>query len=238
MSLFNLENDIPTYKIVKIFDKNNKSATGDVPLILDDELSISVSSKFGELWEAQPNNLMNLLSGAVGLPSGQFELQSAQIWQSTDPIKISFTVNLEMDTDPYKDVIIPTKSLMGLTLPSRGESTIGFEYFNQNLKIKTLIPPGPNLQSLVAEAGVDVENNMIKKLLASWAEGSNGVYTVKLGWVTFNGMIVEKVEPSFSKEMSTSTLKPNKYYPVSASLSIDICSMKMATTNMISDLFE
>jgi hypothetical protein len=50
--MFNLEDDIPSYKIVKITDGDNQSVTGSIPLILEDELSIKVSSKYGELWEA------------------------------------------------------------------------------------------------------------------------------------------------------------------------------------------
>ena len=105
--MLNLEDDIPSYKLVKIKD-NEGSIIGNTPLILDDEFSIKVNSKYGQLWESSPNNLMNLISNSFNIPSGQFALQGVQIWQSTDPLDINFTVNLEMDSDSYLDVVYPS----------------------------------------------------------------------------------------------------------------------------------
>ena len=107
--MFNLQDDIPSYKIVKVYNadaEGTPTLVTDKPLIMDDELSIKVTSKYGELWQSTPNDFMTLLSSAFGIPNGQFTLQGVQIWQSTDPINISITVDLEMDTDSYDDIII------------------------------------------------------------------------------------------------------------------------------------
>jgi hypothetical protein len=249
MSRFNLINDIPSYKLVTITDGNNSIVTGKIPLILDDEFSIKVSSKYGELWQASPNNFMNILSDSFGLPSGQFALQGVQIWQSTDPIDLSITVNIEMDSDPYLDVIVPTIALMNIALPSKGSNAEdsqvgengGLKKAFSNLKLKTLIPPGPNLQSIwKAISNNENQDGVISKTLAKFGE-AKGVYKVKIGYATFNNVIIKNVEPSFSSEMSISesqTSKEPKYYPTSVSLSLSMETMEIATTDMIDTIFK
>ena len=235
--MFNLEYEIPPYKIVKIKD-NEGSIIGNTPLILDDEFSIKVTSKYGQLWESSPNNLMNLISSSFNVPSGQFALQGVQIWQSTDPLDIEIDAYLEMDNDSYLDVVYPTLILMQSSLPSTSNgSESGLRGATEqliekhfNLKLKTLIPPGPNIQSLVQIMSSD-KNNKISELISK-RNGAKGLYTVEIGFATFNNVIIKSVEPTFSKEYSLSNYK-NKYYPVGASLSISMSTMEVATTDMI-----
>ena len=240
--MFNLQDEIPSYKIVKIIGADNSSVTGSIPLILEDELSIKVSSKYGELWEASPNNFMNLLSSSFGLPSGQFALQGVQIWQSTDPIELSINASLEMDTDSYKDVIAPTVALMNTVLPSKNtKSQIGedggfLEKAITNLKLKTLIPPGPNLQAIWRAVSNGDANDVVSKALAHFKKGENGVYNVKIGYAYFNNVIIKNVEPSFSSEMSYSESQMS-YYPSRASLSLEMMTMEVATTDMMNNIF-
>lgn len=234
--MFNLEDGIPSHKLVKIYMADNTLVTSK-PLILDDELSISVSSKFGELWQSSPNNFMNLLSSSFGLPNGQFTLQGVQIWQSTDPINISMTLDVLMDDDPYEDVIVPTKSLMALVLPEKSKMVLGNKESKNNLKLSTLIPPGPNLQGIVNS----MKNNSklaskASEFLENFSMGTRGVYKIIIGYATLNNVIITKCEPTYSKEMVYSNSR-GKFYPSSASLSVDISTMEMATTDMISDIF-
>lgn len=245
MSLFNLENGIPPQKLVEIKDGSNQSVTGPIPLILDDSFSLKVSSKYGELWEASPNNFMNLLSSSFGLPSGQFALQGVQIWQSTDPIELSITVKLEMDTDSYRDVIAPTIALMNTSLPTKGSNGAKTQMDEKgnflvkaltNLKLKTLIPPGPNLQAIWNAVSNGSVNDEANQALAHFNKGTNGVYQVKIGYAQFNNVIIKNVEPTFSSEMSYSETQLN-YYPVGASLSLDMMTMEIATTDMINTIF-
>lgn len=238
--MFNLEKEIPYYKIVKIKDASGKSITNSVPFILEDDLSIKVSSKYGELWEASPNNFMSLLSSSFGLPSGQFALQGVQIWQSTDPIDMSISVSIEMDTDSYKDVIDPIISLMSICLPEKGkngsESQMG-ETALSNLKLKTLIPPGPNIQAIWEAISNGEMNDVVSKTLAHFNKASKGVYNMEIGYVNLNGVIIKNVEPSFSSEMSYSETEGG-YYPVRASVSLEISTMEIATTDMIKNIFK
>lgn len=237
MSLFNLEKDIPPQKLVKIYMADNKLVTSK-PLILDDDLSIKVNSKFGELWQSSSNNFMTLASSLFGIPNGQFTLQGVQIWQSTDPITINIDVDIEMDRDPYEDVIVPVQTLMSLVLPKKSKMVMGNEKSNSNLKISTLIPPGPNVQAIVNSMKDDSKfSELASNLLENFSQGSRGVYNVTIGYVNFVNVIITSAEPTFSKEMSYSTLRQNKLYPVSAKVSLEISTMEMATTDMVATMF-
>ena len=226
---FNLEYDIPENKLVKIYKSGETQTIIPQPLIMDDEISIKCSSKFGQLWEASPNNFLNLLSSSLRTSSGQFALQGAQIWQSTDPLSLSIKCRLEMDTDSYQDVVYPSKVLMQTCLPEINEHE-GYidkiaKKINNNLKLKTLIPPGPNIQALLREMGIDSETKTESK----------GVYDITIGFVTLKSAIITSVEPTYSKSYAVSSSK-NKLFPSSADLSIEIQSMEIATTDMIENI--
>lgn len=242
-NVFNLEKNIPDNKLVRIYYGDGATLLTTRPLIMDDDFSIKTSSKFGQLWEASSNNFMSLLSNSFNIPSGQFALQGAQIWQSTDPINVSIKVRVEMDTDPYKDVIVPSWILMQTTLPKIRESVK--ENFDGtqtkletlNLKLKTLIPPGPNLQTLIDLMKKDKSQTASKSTsLLAGNNGLNGVYNVKIGFVTFKNVIITSVEPTFSKVYAISMEKQNKKFPISADLSIEMTTMEVATTDMLTDL--
>lgn len=223
---FNLVNPIPKHRLVKIYDSNDVDIANGVPLIFDDEFGFKVSSKYGQLWQGSSSNLQTLLA-SKGIPSGQFALQGLQIWNSTDPIKLSFSVHVEMDTDPINEVLNPIKSIMCKVLPHYGNGQTvdtdiqtGFVEKHFNLKLKTLVPPGPNIQTIVEE------------MSASSKHASN-TYTLKMGYFTFNNMVITGADPKFSKDVCYVSGKP---YPISADLSLDIESIEVATTNMINDI--
>lgn len=234
---FNLETEIPQYKLVKITQKvdSDEKAIITQPLIMDDDFSISVDSSYGQLWQSSPNNLMNLLSSSFGLPSGQFSLQGAQIWQSTEPLKISFQASLEMDRDSYTDVVEPSLELMKIVLPTEDtimEKNVKIGGKSYNLRLKTLIPPGPNLQAIM-NAISDGKGDSLSDVVS---KKSGGLYNVRIGFVKFNNMIVKKVEPNYSKEVSFSNQR-NAYYPIKASLRIEMETMKIPTQSMIQNAY-
>ena len=237
---FNLEYDIPSNKIVEIFIGDGSTKLISQPLILNDDFSIKASSTFGELWEASPNNFLNLLSSQFNIPSGQFALQGAQIWQKTDPISININVSLEMDKDPFIDVVAPSLVLTQTTLPKiRGnisEKNNNFFSENLNLKLKTLIPPGPNLQTLINLMKNNNNTASNTNALLAGNNGLNGVYDVRIGFVKFHNVIIKSVEPTYSKTVAISNSKNGKLFPVRADLSIEMCTMEVATTDMISSI--
>ena len=231
---FNLVNPIPQHRLVKIVSSDDSKSIVSVPLILDEEVSIKVDSKYGPLWEGSSNNLMSLLAGSFNIPSGQFALQGLQIWNSTDPIKISFTVHIEMDDNPITDVINPIRELMCIALPKYSDGTtiengnINSNYEGAiekkfNLKLKTLIPPGPNLQTIVKEMTTSDHSK---------AKASN-TYNLTLGWCKFRNMILTSADPKFSKDVCYINNKP---YPISAEVSLEMSTIEIATTNMISEM--
>lgn len=230
---FNLINPIPQHRLVVISDSVTSQDVVGVPLILDDEVSFKVDSKYGTLWEGSSNNLMNLLAGTFNVPSGQFALQGLQIWNSTDPIKLSFSVHIEMDDDPIKDVINPVRILMCKALPHYSNGTTienatindkieGAIEKHFNIKLKTLIPPGPNLQTIVQE-------------MSSNKGYATNTFNVKFGFLKFRNMVITSVDPKFSKDVCYVNGKP---YPISAEVSLEISTIEIATTNMITNLLK
>ena len=236
---FNLDYDIPKTRTVDIYVSNGKGGTQkliDQPLLLDDEISIKASSKFGQLWEASPNNFLNLLSSATNgvIPSGQFALQGTQIWQSTDPLSMSLSLSLEMDTDPYTDVVAPTFILTQTCLPkinsSVKKSLDGLVEEHLNIKLKTLIPAGPNLQSIIKM----MKSNSDSADFLAGKDGLNGTYNIRIGFVWLNNVIITRVEPTFSKTVSKSRSKDGKLFPIKSNISLELTTMEIATTDMIS----
>ena len=226
---FNLVNPIPKHRLVKIYDSNNVDIANGVPLIFNDEIGFKISSKYGQLWQGSSSNLLTILA-SKGIPSGQFALQGLQIWNSTDPIKLSFSVHIEMDTDPINEVLNPIKSIMCTVLPYYPEGDKGVTVDTDlktglvekhfNLKLKTLVPPGPNIQTIVEE-------------MTNGTSHAENTYTLKMGYFTFNNMIITGADPKFSKDVCYIN---GKAYPISADLSLDIESIEVATTNMINDI--
>ena len=145
-----------------------------------------------------------------------------------------------MDTDPYIDVIYPTLVLNQTCLPKIGNSSIGnFTTEHLNLKLKTLIPPGPNINTLIGlmKSGNGDDFAINGNFLAG-NDGKNGVYNVTIGFATFYNVIIKSVEPSFSKTYAISLAKSNKLYPCGAELSISMTTMEVATTDMMDTIIK
>ena len=219
---------LPKGKLLQILDKNNNQVI-DRPLIVDSEFSLKTSSKYGTIWDAKPNNLMNLLSNSIydatgfALPSGQMPLQGAQIWQSTDPIDFDFSIHLDMYSSGYKDVVEPAMKLVKCCLPKKADSmNVGSDTLGVNLKIKTLIPPGPNFQDIFNATETTVNGFNINN------KDSSGVFTITVGdYITFSNVIITSVQPTFS------SLMDDDGYPTSCDIDISMSTMEIATVDMI-----
>ena len=231
---YGLISDIPNTRLLKVFEHNRSGTLAT--LFVDDEVSIKASSKFGQLWEAQPSNIMNLLSGSFGLPSGQFALQGAQIWQSTEPLSFNITGHLYADKNAYKDIILTTKALMSCALPTYSGGSKMMSEANEfleskmNLQLKTLIPPGPNIQTLLDS--MSVNNNTGAK------SRGKGTYDIKIGCFTFANVIITGVQPTFSKMPTVASYKSKISIPCPIKVDIDLefVTMEVATTDMINGI--
>lgn len=198
------------------------------PLIIDGDISLNFDSTYGSVWDATPNNLLNLVSASTGLPSGQTAVQGAQIWQKTEPLTISLTAHLEMVTNGFTDVVQPALILSQLCLPSQDTVlSLGglFDLAKEEKKVMnvtTLIPPGPNLQTLLKDGGL---------LQGNWSiKGGHGVYQLEIGWLHLDNMLVKSVNPTFSKTCD------ELGFPVSCDISFEFTTLLVPTTDMIADI--
>lgn len=225
---------IPENRVVRIYGAStneNEDILG-VPMFFNGELSLKASSKFGSLWDAEGCNLLTLLSGSTNgaIPVGQFAMQGTQIWQSTEPLRFDMDVTIQMLSSGLNDVVKPTLALMSMCLPTKSKA-LEFKLGSANLKLQTLIPPGPNLQSIIKNSGF-IEGG--GQMFNDWLnQGSRGVYTVKIGKnITIPKVIVTEVTPTFSK------WNDEYGHPISADISIGFSTMEIATTDMIANLYE
>ena len=184
--------------------------TEGVDLLLDEDLTLNLSSQFGELVGGGTSKAFSVV-GSVSRDvfnlgfSGQVKQLGFQVWQKTEPLSVSLTIAFNMITNAYNDVFLPVKTLIKLPLPddgSVGDNGIG------------LIPPGPS----ILEAFGDNSNQRGKKL------------SCRIGSVRLPGIIVTQAQPTFSKETDQSG------FPIYAKVVLDIRTIFTATTNLIDQM--
>lgn len=216
-------------KILKIEQGGESLVSND--LYIDGEISLKTSSSFSPLWKASSNNLMNLVSSSftfngMSLPSGQFAMQGVQIWESTEPLNFSIKANLYMKDNAYEDVFSPSLTLMELSLPMIDtESSITDAYTEKyNIQLKSLIPPGPNLTTILTDIGL----GGVFEIGGLKSTKSRGVYNIIVGdYLTISNVIVKGVDCTFSSILSEDN------FPVSSELNFEFTTMEIATTNML-----
>lgn len=221
--------EVPEHKRVEFLSLDNQSIIGNAIAIIDEGVNISTSSKYGDLSPFGGNDLMSLLSSSTGgkINSGQFAIQGAQIWQSTEPLKLDFSVTFYMNDNSYKDVVVPIKNLMNLCSPMLSDKSIGGEIVS--IKAGFLIPPGPNIQTILSESGFG--GTLADKLYESFDNGGRGLIIIKIGNFIFNDMVITSVSPKFS------TVIDETGYPVSAEVSIEATCFKICTTDYLETVF-
>lgn len=226
--------EIPNGRQILIKDGNDKPII-NVPLIFDGELSLKTSSDFGSIWDAEPNNLMSLVASSVEIgnfkmPSGQFALQGAQIWQKTEPLEFTIKTNLYMDKDGFNDVVKPSLVLMQTCLPMKETIAERDNIMGLNVALQTLIPPGPNLQAILSTSGMISGDS---KIMQDIKNKVRGTYTLEIPPnFIFNNIIIKEVDVTFSKTLD------EKGYPISASVDIEFRTMEIATTDMINRILK
>lgn len=185
--------------------------TESADMLLEEDITLSLNSQFGDLVSGGAPNAIGALGGMVrdltgfGF-SGQFKQLGFQIWQKTDPLQVSITLGFNMKTNAYDDVVRPTKALVKLPLPddgAAGDNGLG------------LIPPGPSILEAFGE------NNQTQS-------GKN--IHCRIGFVRLPGIIVTGAEPTFSKETDQNG------YPIYAKVRLDIRTVFTATTNLIDQM--
>lgn len=194
-----------------------ENVTPDTNLVLEEDLTLNITSNFQPLVDAGGNRALTFLGSlssaftGVGF-SGQFKSGGFQQWTGTEPLNTSFNVGLYMKTDALVDVIRPAKRLMRLVVPLesslRGEGARGVG----------LIAPGPTILEVLSDATPDKDPHPGRNL--SMVIGNT---------VHFKKMIIKAVEPTFSTETDTND------YPIWCKLKIDVATVYTATVQMVDD---
>ena len=180
-----------------------------IKMILEDEITITLSSKFQPLVGSSEKTVLNMISSLTSeffdltVPS-EFKEMGFQIWGGTDPLSFSPTISFYMDTSAKEDVYEPTLQLMRLPLPDDRELIKGTGFTG-------LIPPGPSISTIFGVEGKNGKNISLEidKVLR------------------INRVIVKKAEPTFSSEVDEDG------YPIYSKVRLDISSLYTATVQMI-----
>jgi hypothetical protein len=201
---------IPKGKQLKIFRAGKPIS--NIPFILEDDLSMTLSSKFDSLVGGGKGNLLFNMLGSVSRDitgfgfSTNFSQFGYQQWLGTDPLTMSPTLAFYMgSTDAnsaYTEVYKPALTLMSLPLPE--EASGG-----------RLIAPGP---SVLAAFGMD------EKI------AEDKIISLEIGNILrINRIIVTRAEPTWSNEVD------DKGYPIWVKIQLDITSLSTATVQMLNN---
>ncbi len=203
---------IPLGKILKLNKKGGIPVTGDIPMVLEEDITLSLSSSFSSLMGSGGGSKLLTLLGMASRDllgfgfSGKFKEMGFQMWTGTDPLGFSAQVGFYMGSTNSNDAKIevyqPALALMKLPLPDDSkmeEGGIG------------LIPPGPSIISVLKP------KSSIGKVIS-----------MQIGKILrINSVIVKKAEPTFSTEVDSNG------YPIWARVRLDISSTVTATVQLL-----
>lgn len=210
---------IPAGKKMIIHRQGETFNITNVPMILDEPVTLDLNSNFESLVNANITKNIGVLSkfltqltgGAVEEFSGQLKQFGLQVWAGTDPVSFNVTVTFRVDktnVDALNQVYRPALKLMQIPLPSGGG---GGGAMGGNV----LIGPGPSL--LTAIEGEEGDSFQDK-----------GVVSVRIGRILYiPKALVKKAQPTFSIETD------EQGYPMWAKVNLDILSAFIATKETI-----
>lgn len=212
---------IPAGKKVKIrrlsYDESEgeyKSSKGpvidtNIPMVLEEPVTLSLSSEFSPIWGGSDNKWRDVLSGALagagfesigGLVGGKHKVFGMQTWKGTDPLSMGITVSFYADKtnfNPYEQVYRPIMILAQIPLP--GELDSGF-----------MTPPGPSVLDVFEKSK------------------NPDLYSLQIGSILYlPRIIIKKAEPTFSTETDTDG------YPIWGKVALDVQSLQIATKNLL-----
>ena len=204
---------IPSGKILRL-NLGGTSVTGNIPIVLEEDITLSLSSNFSPLMGGGNANKLAGILGSVSRDvlgfgfSGQFKEMGFQMWTGTDPLGFSAQVGFYMGStnvnDAKVEVYEPAISLMKLPLPDdSGSDGAGIG----------LVAPGPSLLSILNKTAVSKSTKLISMQIGKI--------------IRVNSVIVKKAEPTFSTETDSNG------YPIWAKIRLDISSTVTATVQLL-----
>jgi hypothetical protein len=193
----------------KLIINLNGSPIVNVPLVIEEPVTVNLSSSFEPVFGGGNTKIFDLIGslsrdvlGQSAGFSGQFKQLAIQTWKGTDPVSLpSITIGLYVDktnVDAYNQVYLPTKKLRELPLPDERRSG-------------NLIPPGPSMLEALG------------KQSSNWP-----TYSLKIGKILYLPQIlIKKAEPTYSNETD------EEGYPMWAKVALDIQSISTATKKLL-----
>jgi len=237
---------IPSGKKLRILSRGTEITS--IPMILDDDVQLSLSSSFSPLLGGSGSKFLNLLSGIAQsmdindgikrvVKTGQIKEFGFQIWERTDPISFTATISFFMgitDANNAKtEVYDPIMTLASLPLP-----TVDSDGF--------LIAPGPSLVDAIKGTSESEEPSLVGNAL-NWIQ--SGLDKLGLGnefglgqnvtikrlsmeignYLRINPIIVKRAEPVFSLETD------KEGWPIYGKVTLDIQSLFTATVETLTE---
>jgi len=192
-----------------IFKLNGERLVPDTPLLLEEDLTISLNSRFDTYMDSPVSSDMAIIGGLVGSVtdyefSGQFKQFGFQNWKGTDPASFSLNITLSMKTNAKKDVLEPAKALMSLPLPDDTSA-------NSDNDFGQLISPGPTILDALSEK--------------TWKNSKRISCTI--GVFNFGTVVIKAVEPTFSHYTD------DQKVPIWCKLKIDVSTIFTATKQLV-----
>lgn len=194
------------------FSGKNIGRVSEYIYILAEDVTIALRSQFSPLVDGGAPKFFKMVAGVTqelfGVSfSGEYKQLGFSIWDSTDPISVSFSVCLAMKTDAKADVIDPMRELIKLPLPNDPADR----------QLTGLVPPGPSILTLLGK-----ENAASK-----YAQRLN----VQLGGVVLLDCILTSAEPTLCRFSDTGS------YPIYAKIQCALQSSMIATKQSIDHMF-
>jgi len=212
---------IPSGKILRL-NLGGVRVTGNIPIVLEEDITLSLSSSFSPLIGGGASNKLITMLGALSKDilgygfSGQFKQMGFQVWTGTDPLGFSAQVGFYMGStnlnDAKVEVYDPAIALMKLPLPDDSGSHDGIG----------LIAPGPSLLNIL-------QKTKVGSLVGSHVPKAGAkMISMQIGKILrVNSVIVKKAEPTFAIETDSNG------YPIWAKISLDISSTVTATVQLL-----
>jgi hypothetical protein len=198
--------------------------TENIDLILEEDLTLSMSSSFSPVKDSNSSSFLSILSKEIGkflgedigaLSSGQLKQFGFQTWTGTEPLSTTLTISLYMKDDAYKDVVVPAMSLAKICLPEEGS------------KIGELLGPGPSLsEALKDDINLD---QMVGLSDSDYSIVGKPIYCY-IGNFVLKNTVITSAQPTFSKTT-------DQYgYPISARIEVSVITLFVATKQMLDGL--
>lgn len=199
---------IPRGKVLRINADGFPVISEDIPMILEEDVTLSLSSEFSPVFGGSDSKIARVLETAGRISKGltgigfstKFKQFGIQVWRGSDPLSFSATIGFYVDktnVHAFKQVYEPIMTLAQIPLPG---------VYNSGM----LIPPGPTEVDLVG------------------SKTQNTTYSLEIGgMLRIPQIIIKKAEPTFSIETDDAN------FPIWGKIQLDIQSVTTATKELI-----